>query len=88
MSALLKTNIEAEHIPLDEEIHLQTSINYHWLVTEFLSKSMYLIWGIHIIYIYISLSQWKLKKKFERLIFPTKDVIPESLKFSNWLSQI
>ena len=27
------------------------------------------------------------KKKFERLIFPTKYVIPKSLKFSHWPSK-
>ena len=30
---------------------------------------------------------WTLKKKFERLIFPTKYVIPKSLKFSHWPSK-
>ena len=35
-----------------------------------------------------SLSQWTLKKKpFERLIFPTKYVIPKRLKFSHWPSK-
>ena len=34
-----------------------------------------------------SLSQWTLKKKFERLIFPIKYVIPKSLKFSHWQSK-
>ncbi len=34
-----------------------------------------------------SRSQWTLKKKFERLIFPTKYVIPKSLKFSHWPSK-
>ena len=34
-----------------------------------------------------SLSQWALKKKFERLIFPTKYVIRKSLKFSHWPSK-
>ena len=38
----------------------------------------------------ITLTQpsWTLSpKKFERLIFPTKCVIPKSLKFSHWLSE-
>ena len=34
-----------------------------------------------------SLSQWILEKKFERLIFPTKYVIPKSFKFGHWLSE-
>ena len=34
---------------------------------------------------FFSLSQWTLKKKFERLIFPTKYVIPKrSKKFKVW----
>ena len=33
-----------------------------------------------------SLSQWTLKKKSLYLIFPTKYVIPKSLKFGHWLS--
>ncbi len=39
-------------------------------------------------YDYFALSQWTLKKKFERLIFPTKYVIPKKLKFSHWPSKI
>ena len=34
-----------------------------------------------------SLSQWTLKKKGLNFIFPTKYVIPKSLKFSHWLSE-
>ena len=33
------------------------------------------------------LASGTLKKKFERLIFPTKYVIPKSLKFSQWPSK-
>ena len=36
----------------------------------------------------VSLSQWTLKKNSLNIIFPTKYVIPKSLKFSNWLSQL
>ena len=34
-----------------------------------------------------SLSQWTLKKKSLNFIFPTKYVIPKSLKFGHWLSE-
>ena len=37
---------------------------------------------------YNSLSQWTLKKKSLNFIFPTKYVIPKSLKFSHWPSKI
>ena len=35
----------------------------------------------------LSLSQWTLKKKSLNFIFPTKYVIPKSLKFSHWPSK-
>ena len=35
-----------------------------------------------------SLSQWTLKKKSLNFIFPTKYVIPKSLKFSHWPSKV
>ena len=34
-----------------------------------------------------TLSRWTLKKKGLNFIFPTKYVIPKSLKFSHWLSE-
>ena len=48
--------------------------------TGFQSAGMY----IH----FNSLSQWTLKKKRLNFIFPTKYVIPKSLKFSHWLSEL
>ena len=36
---------------------------------------------------YFSLSQWTLKKNSLNFIFPTKYVIPKSLKFSHWPSK-
>ena len=36
----------------------------------------------------VSLSQWTLKKKSLNFIFPTKYVIPKSLKFSHWPSKM
>ena len=35
-----------------------------------------------------SLSQWTLKKKSLNFIFPTKYVVPKSLKFSHWPSKL
>ena len=36
----------------------------------------------------VSLSQWTLKKISLNFIFPTKYVIPKSLKFSHWPSKL
>ena len=40
------------------------------------------------LYVLVSLSQWTLKKKSLNFIFPTKYVIPKSLKFSHWTSKL